>query len=119
MVVGYGSDFDPRRKVYPTKAEYKMPLDKFIYCSNPDCGLAGSGICRTRLGDNQNSHCRQCKNKFPTKANGKTFGGHHFAALKAGTMTSSLNGHFDLVTGVSANIDHALIKDQILTLDAH
>ena len=118
MVVEYGPDFDPRRKVYPTKAEYKLPLDKFIYCSNSGCGLAGSGICRTRIGDNQNSHCRQCKVKFPTKANGKTFGGHHFAALKAGIPEpKSGNGGGGRPRGGKAGGSAGGTDDRILSLE--
>ena len=84
MVV-LGKDYNSRRKVQPTKNEFKLAPDQFIYCSNGDCGLAGSGICRIHLGNNTESQCRHCKAKFPAKPNGKTFGGlHHKALLENG-----------------------------------
>ena len=82
--MGFGKDFIPGRKVYPTKAEYKLPLENFIYCSNSECGLAGTGICRTRIGTDQAANCRHCNKRFPAKPNGKQFGGLHFKALQSG-----------------------------------
>ena len=81
---GFGKDFIPGRKVFPTKAEFKLPLEIFIYCSNSECGLAGSGICRTRIGPDQASNCRHCNKKIPAKPNGKQFGGLHYKALQSG-----------------------------------
>ena len=91
MVV-FGKDFNQGRKVFPTKAEYKLALEDFIYCSNSECGLAGSGICRTRVGPDQATSCRHCKKKLPSKPNGKQFGGLHYKALQSGPSVRNGTG---------------------------
>ena len=84
-MVPFGADYTGQ-PVVAQNAEYKMDPDIFIYCSNTGCGLAGTGLCRVHDGPGKESNCRRCKCKFPSKPNGKTFGGLHREALLAGKL---------------------------------
>ena len=80
----FGPDFKPTYNVKPTNSEFASSADSFIYCSNGACGLAGSGLCPIYDGPAKNLSCRQCNQRFPSKPNGKTFGGLHYKAMLAG-----------------------------------